>query len=292
VQRFRSAAGAKKILAWFKMDDAAVPLPEAGFGFAVEAHRFVKAPPVGTSRFAYLTRYRSLRAKSVQTIDERFTDGRYLLQVEIASGTPGKGRAPASRLAKKLDEQLHLALAGRLQAKAPKSPPKLVAGRPHGGPDLSTLALQPADLATAEIDQRSYAVDRFALALSDYRLGAGPVGRYAELTQEIRWYRSANEAAFRAAYDTVLTTARWRPFSDNTLTLVDLDGIGQGERATILKLVLGNPDGRPDYLAIVGLSRGKATDVVVAESQSPLEPSDVQTLAQSMANRLDAGVTG
>src|SRR5207302_4205199 len=82
VQRFRTAAGARKILGWFKVDDAAVLRPDAALGFTVNAHRFLKAPAVGTSRFAYFTKYRTGSANPVQMVDERFTDGRYLLQVE------------------------------------------------------------------------------------------------------------------------------------------------------------------------------------------------------------------
>jgi len=62
--------------------------------------------------------------------------------------------------------------------------------------------------------------------------------------------------------------------------------------AAILKLVSGDPDGRADYMAVAGLSRGQATDRVVAESRSPIQPSDVRALARSMEARLEAGDPG
>lgn len=300
VQRFKTVTGAKKLLAWWKMDDAAVLRPDAELGFVVAAHRFLKGPAVGAKRFAYFTEYRSVRAKPVQMIDERFTDGRYLLQVEIASGTK-VGRTLVSKLAKKLaeklDKRLHLARAGRLHARAAKLPAKLTAGPAPSAPDLSTLVLQPTDLAPGTvtvIDKPSYVLDPFALALSDYQVGYGPAGRYEEgLRQEIQWYPSSNEAAFRSAYDEAFNTALWEPFTGGApITYVNLDSIGQGDRATILALTLGNPNGGTDYLAIITLSHGQATDFVQAESQTQIQPSDVQTLAQSMATRLDSGVTG
>ena len=292
VQRFQTAAGAKKLLTWWQQNDESV-VNEAGLGLVVDAHRLVKVPSVGTRRFAFLTSYDAVRAKPVQVLDERFTDGRYLLQVEIASGTSSSGTTLASKLARKLDKRLHLALAGRLHARASKLPSRLTAGPPSRGPDLSLLTLEQADLApgTAEVHDPSYALDPFALATSDYRLVYEPAGLYDEsLSQEIQWYPSANEAAFRAAYEEALNTALWAPFSD-AITPVNLDSIGQGERGAILRVVYGNPTGGTDYAAVIALSRGRATDLVVAWSRSQIQPSDVKTLAQSMANRLDAGVT-
>jgi hypothetical protein len=58
-----------------------------------------------------------------------------------------------------------------------------------------------------------------------------------------------------------------------------LDGIRFGERGTIVS-VSGLS------LAIVALASGQATDLVVARSQTPIQPSDVQDLAQSMQTRL------
>jgi hypothetical protein len=293
VQRFKAAAGAKKLLGWWQANDKSV-VSDSALGLTVGAQRLLNVPAIGTHRFAYLTTYTPTRATPVQIVDERFTDGRYLLQVEIASGTTNNGRALASKLAKKLDKRLHLALAHRLHARAAKLPAHLTAGPAPGGPDLSTLVLQQSDLApgSAEVHNPSYALDPFALALSDYQLAYEPAGKYDQsLSQEIQWYPTANEAAFRSAYEEVFNTALWAPFSD-AITPVNLDSIRQGERGSILRVVQGDPTGATDYAAVIAISRGRATDLVVAWSASPIRPSDVQTLAQSMATRLDASVTG
>lgn len=292
VQRFKTAAGAKKLLTWFKEDSATALRPSPQLALAVDTRTSVNVPAVGTRRFAFVTKYTTVGAKPVRVVDERFTDGRYLLQVAVAGGTKSGGTALASKLVKKLDKRLHLARAGRLHASAAKLPTKLTAGPPSGGPDLSTLAFQPSDFRPAPTGTRgSYLLDPFALALSDYQVAYGPAGSYSSVDQEIQWYPSANEAAFRSAYDGALSAALWAPFSD-AITYVDLDSIGQGDRATILELVLGNPVPGPDYLAVISLSAGQATDVVQVESPSEIQPSEVKALAQSTAARLDAGLTG
>ena len=185
-----------------------------------------------------------------------------------------------------LDKRLRLALAGRLHGSGVRLPPKLKAGPAPGGPDLSTLGLQATDLAPgpAALGIHSYFVDR--LALSEYQLGFQPAGRYASVAQSIEWYSSASEAAFRSVYDEAFSAAVVaESVQEPTVTSVNLDGIRFGERGTIVSV--------PGLsVAIVALVSGQATDLVVAESQTPIQPSDVQDLADSMQARLDAGVSG
>ncbi|HEU5476562.1 MAG TPA: hypothetical protein VFU64_01890 [Gaiellaceae bacterium] len=40
------------------------------------------------------------------------------------------------------------------------------------------------------------------------------------------------------------------------------------------------------------LTRGQAVDAVIPERQSPIQASDVLSIAQAMTNHLDAGVAG
>lgn len=173
VQQFKTAAGAKKILGWFRTDDAAVLRSDPELGFAV-AHRLLKVPPVGTSRFAYFTRYRTLRANPVQMVDERFTDGRYLLQVEIASGTTNSQAALASKLAKKLDRQLRLALTGRLAAVPVKLPAKLTVGPPARRP-------RSLDTRSPAVRPRAGHGDDAGWVLCSRSVRARPVGLPAQL---------------------------------------------------------------------------------------------------------------
>jgi hypothetical protein len=141
VERYGTAAGAQKALAFWKKNEVEVRRLDRLGGLTVAAHRFLKVPAVGTIRYAYLTEYKTARARPVRIVDERFTEGRYVLQVVVSSGT-GDGRTLVPKLAAKLDKRLHLALAGRLHATPAKRPPGVKPGPPSGGPDLSVLVLQ------------------------------------------------------------------------------------------------------------------------------------------------------
>jgi hypothetical protein len=291
VDRYRTAADAKSGLAFWKKDDAQVVRLDRKSGFAVAAHRFLRVPAVGTSRYAYFTQYETVRAKPVWMVDERFADGKYVLQVEISWGSGATGTTLAPKLAKKLDERLQLARAGRLHATAATLPRQPAPGAQPGAPDLSTLVLQQSDLApgvaTLTYGSGHYARDAFALALSEYDIVYEPAGRYAELGQTIQWYPSANEAAFRSAYHEALGIALAAGSGiRGPITSVDLGGVGHGDRGAILRTT------RNGYLALLSLSRGRATDYVFAQGPSRIRPADVQGLAQSMAARLAAGVAG
>lgn len=291
VERYATAAGAQKGLAFWKKDEVEVARINGLGGLAVHSHRFLKVPPVGTSRYAYLATLSTARARPVQVVDERFADGRYVLEVQISSGTGAGARTLVSKLAKKLDDRLHLALAGRLDATPAKIPPGVEPGPPSGGPDLSPLVLQQSDLGSGpvSVDFQGYLWDPFAR--SRYGIEYIFAGRYGVLGQAIEWYPSADEAAFRAAYDEALATASQlaiTPRADNMIATVNLDSIGQGDRATTLWV-----SGGSGSYAYIALSRGHAEDLVIVHRDEAHPPvSDVQTLAQAMADRLDAGVSG
>lgn len=283
VEQYKTAADASRGLAFWKRDDAQVTSLNVGEGFNVDAFRPVRVPAVGTRDFAYFTEFNPRTvARVVQMYDERFTDGRYVLEVRVAGGTGGGPYGP-SGWAKVLDRRLHLALSGRSRATAAKLPPALMPGPAQGAPDLSTLVLQPSDFAgDATALSSKYFVDR--LALSAYGIDYQPAGTtYDLLRQEVEWYATRNEAAFRSAYDEALDTAR-RGTGGQTTT-VNLDSISYGERATVTRV---STTGGTLSIVVIGLSRGQAKDVVIAESHAEIQSADVQSLAHVMANRLDA----
>jgi len=284
VEQYKTVADAKRGLAFWKRDDAQVQSLNVESGFDVDAFGAVKLPAVGTRHYAYFTEYNPFTvACAVQVLDERFTEGRYVLQVKVSSGTDGPSNPSAQTLAKRLDRRLRSALSGRLHATAAKLPPVLKAGPAEGGPDLSRLVIQGSDLGggTTAIQSSRYFVDR--LALSAYGIAYEPAGgTYDLLSQEIEWYPTRNEAAFRSAYDEALDTAL---LGGSQVTTVNLDSIRYGARGTITRIPA---TGGSVSIAVIGLWRGQAKDVVVAESKSQIQPSDVQGLAQATATRLDA----
>ena len=46
------------------------------------------------------------------------------------------------------------------------------------------------------------------------------------------------------------------------------------------------------YVALVSLSAGQAADVTLVDSDSQIQSGDLVTLAQTAANRLNAGLSG
>jgi hypothetical protein len=143
IERYKTAADAKRGLAfWQKEDSKLADLNQPGFAVTSVP---VKLPAVGAKHFAYLTSYSASNIVPVSGLDEQLVDGRYVLDVIVTAGDAATAEALAPELAKKLDARLRLALKGRLHAK-PVKLPKLVAGPPPNGPDLTQLALKSADL--------------------------------------------------------------------------------------------------------------------------------------------------
>jgi hypothetical protein len=293
VERFRTVAIAKKRLVFWRRGDEQVVNLDVEPGFAVDVHRFVNAPLVGARRFAYFTEYKAEGAGRARVVDERFTDGRYVFQVEIHWGAGTRGITLASKLAQKLDERLRLARAGNLHAAPAKLPKPVLPGPPPGGPDLSTLAIQLSDLPAGAFgsDQAHYVWDPFALsAYQGASYGwAARRGVYQSAEESIQWYASAREAAFWSAYEQAAELADrvssgW-PKDRAHITSVKLDG---GGRATVMWL-----SGGAGSFAAASLSRGHAAaGLTVIANKADLPAADVQALGRAMAARLDAGQTG
>jgi hypothetical protein len=289
VEEYKTAADAKKGLAFWRKDDATITSLKQ-FGVSVTL-KVLKAPAVGKSRFGYGTTFTVPGVAPIALADERVADGRYVLQVSDAAASLAAASRAASKLMRSLDQRLLLAEAGRLRAKPVKLLPPPKAGPPRGGPDLAALGLTATDLTgTATIGDSSYVVD--PSALSAYVRDMNPAGQYHDLTQEIEWYATANEATVVTTLAEALAGSELASLigvSATSDTPVDLSSVGDNGRANIFQFSV---NGQSLYVAVVALSRGQASDFVLATSDALMQASDVQSLAQAMATHLDAGVTG
>lgn len=289
VDRYKTAADAKRGLAFWKLNDALIgPLGKSStVSVRVQS---VKLRKLGSARFGTAATISVANHTPLTLVDAQAADGQYVVEAQAASGSPGAAKALASKLLQKLDQRLHLALAGRLHAKPVKLLPALKAGAPTGGPDLGTATLTTADLGSATITDQGYDVDK--QALSAYALFMQPAGHFDDLSQEIEWYSSPNDASFIAAFQGAVFTNTLAAILGNsaTQTPVDVSSVGDSAQATILASTPGT--GAPVYLAVVILTRGQATDLVFTQGQSPIQSSDVTSLAQAAATHLDAVVTG
>jgi hypothetical protein len=122
-------------------------------------------------------------------------------------------------------------------------------------------------------------------------LDMNPAGQYHDLTQEIEWYATANEATAITTLTKALVASELASLTGvtPTVTPVDLSSIGDNAQGELLQFSV---NGQSFYVADVGLSRGQASDFVLATSTTPLQATAVQSLAQAAATHLDAGVTG
>lgn len=292
VERYRSSADAKRGLAFWKRDDPKITVLRP-YGLAVTV-KAVKAPKVGAHGFAEDTAFTVPNAAPVAFVDVRFTEGRYVLDVGVAAGSLTAAGATAARLAGKLDHRLRLAEAGRLRGKPVKLPPQLEAGPPAGGPDLATLALQASDLGgPATVGDHGYATPSTP-ALSAYGIDWNPAGAFADVSQIIAWFPTVNDATVLTGLEeTVIAHSLAEGLTGvvaGQFTPVDLSAVGDDATGAIVSIA--QPQQPTIYLTVIALSSGQVSDLVLAGSQSQLQASDVVSLAQAAANRLNAGLGG
>lgn len=276
IDEYKNAKDAKRGLAFWKKDDAMVAGLNQG-GFAV-TNALVKASAVGSARFADLTSYTASNIAPVSSLDEEVVEGRYLLDVTVSCGKAAQAKTLASGYAKKFDARLKLALAGHLHAKAVKLPSKEKAGPPAGGPDLSAMALATSDFtSSATVVAGGYSPDPWAV--SDYYVLMLPAGPFDFLEQDIEWYPTANQASFEAD---------WEIASEQGVSgaaPLDLSSIGDGAEAVVANYSSGGE-------AQVAFSTGKLAEFIFVGSGSTVQDSDVTSLAQTAANKINAGLSG
>jgi hypothetical protein len=196
--------------------------------------------------------------------------------VIVAAGTAAAAQELAPTLAKNLDARLRRALRGRLHAN-PVKLPRLKAGPPAGGPDLSVLALRKADLGGKVSVSKSYVVD--PTAISDYSVLMFPAGPFDVLEQEIEWYPVANEASFFADFQNAVA------LSQHGTTALDLSTVGDGAQGSVTA-------GSPFSEGQVFLSSGRLAEFIFIVKQGSIDGTSVASVAEAAANRIDAAGLG
>jgi hypothetical protein len=275
IDRYKTAGDARRSLAFWKKQDAKLSALDNPSFSVTSVPVTLPAPAAGTSHFAYLTSYSAANIAPVSGIDEQITDGRYVLDVIVTAGTASVAEALAPQLAQKLDARFRLARKGRLHPK-PVKLPKLKAGPPPGGPDLSALALRKSDLAGKVSVLKQYVAD--PAAISDYSVIMLPAGPFDVLDQEIEWYPVANEASFYADFENAATLMQ-----RGTIAL-DLSGLGSGAQGSITE---GSYSGGQVFF-----SSGHLAEFIFMGKQGSVSNVAVMSVAQSAAARIDAAGLG
>lgn len=282
VERYRNAAAAKRGLAFWRGNESLVAsLAQAGVRASLTA---VRPPAVGTGRWAVAVTLEIPGTSPVYGLDEDVQDGSYVIMVSVGAGSPGAARRLAPKLAKQLDARLRAGLAGKLRGR-PAKLPRLKAGPPPSGPDPAQAALTTSDFSQATLTREKYTAD--AEAVSEYDVGFAPAGAFADVFQQIVAQSTPSEATYYAAL--LAGSVRSYDRGGNTVTPVDLSGVGDDAYAALLQLRLS---GQTVYEAAVVLANGPLVELIVGASKTQLADADVTSLAQAAAARLNAAVAG
>jgi hypothetical protein len=282
IDEYSNVKDAKRALNSSKAEDAQI----TGLNYAGLSVRYrrVKVSAIGSARFGDLTSYSASNIAPVSIFTEWFTRGRYLLELRVAAKKAARAKAIAPKLAEKLDKRLELALEGRLHAKAVKVPQRPTLGPPAGGPNLDAMGLATTDLSgPATLVANSYLAkppdaEPDPLALSEYFEAMQPAGPFDVLIQHIEWFATANEASFDAD--------RWLAgeAAANAHPL-DLSGVGDDARCVYLTF-------SPGIVALVTFSTGQVTEILELDSPSDVPLSDITSVAQTAAAKINAAYSG
>lgn len=284
IERYETSADARYVFGELKKEDAGLGR-HLSHGILSVKSRAVKVAALGKARFAYLTTYKAANIVPLSTFDERILEGKYVLQAQVSAGTAAAAKTLAPKLAKKLDARFKLALKGRLHAKPVQPPPKQMWGPPVGGPDLASVALAPGDLAPeAKLDWAGYGSP---LGDTDplLSLPRNEVSHYEVymdvLYQQIEWYATANEAAFRTDKSQALALNQdLAPYE-----ALDVSSVGHGAQGVRVAYSGGG------YGAEVMLNVGQLWELVWVTSTHPIQMSELLPILQAAANRIDAHYT-
>jgi len=283
VEEYRTRPDARKALRSYRLLDQFEKIFLGSPAAPVTLKR-VKPFPVGQARFGYLITRAAPNLNPLVMLDEQVAAGRFVLDLTVTAGSATAAERVAPHLLRKLHRRLQLMLGGHLSTvKPPKLPPEPTSGQAPGGPDLSTLILQPTDVGQSHAVNLFQGYDAGPPALSDFLMILQPAGTYDELVQQIGWWPTATEATYGETY------GGGNPFSllfailGGAATPVDLSAVGDGATGYLI-----NDSGQSE--ALVTLTNGQAGESIFASSNSTLQASDVQSLAQAAANRLDAGL--
>jgi hypothetical protein len=278
VDEYKSARDARRGVAFWRKDDALVTELNQG-GLSVTNGLF-KVPKLGSARFGDLTNYSASNIANLATFDEEVADGRYVVDVTVAAGIASEASALDTKLAKKLDARLHLALKGRLHARPVKLPGKVKAGPPTGGPDLSAMAFATSDFPSTDqpsVFSSGYEPGPPALSVYTQFILFG-AGSYDFLGQEMLWYRTANEAAFTADVENAFELSL--PDSEP----LDLSAVGDGAQGALVN----DPSGGEGQVVF---STGQLADLFFIDGEGLIDTGDLTSFAQTAAGKINAAYT-
>ncbi|HEY2353322.1 MAG TPA: hypothetical protein VGH79_00290 [Gaiellaceae bacterium] len=282
VDEYKTPAEARKGLAAARFADRFAGDIFGAAGVTVTVKK-VKPARVGQQRFGYRITQAAENLNPIVRLDEHVVAGRFLLGLTVAAGSASAANAIAPHLLRVLHHRLQLLLGGHATGKPPKLPPEPADGQAPGGPDLSGMVLQPSDVGMSHAVNLFQAYTPMPPALSGFFMLLSPAGTYDSLQQQIGWWPTATEATYGETYGSGNSFAFGFFGFGSSGSPVDLSGVGDN---AVGYLDTGSGGSSVD----ITLTNGQAGEHITASSDATLTASDVQSLAQAAANRLDAGL--
>jgi hypothetical protein len=293
VEEYKTRGAAKKALASERFLDAVLKPLLLSSPFVHVTREKVKPIKVGQRRFGDLFTETAPNLNPIVMLDEQVAAGRFVLDLTVTAGSASAAERAAPHLLLVLHRRLQLLLGGHTVGGRAKLPPEPKDGQAPGGPDLSTLILQPSDVGQSHAVNLFQGYSAAPPALSNFLMILEPAGTFDTLQQQIGWWPTATEATYGEIY------AASNPFfgyglgigiarravrgGGETVTPVDLSSVDDPATGY---LVTG--DGQSE--AFVTMTKGQAGESIMGASDGTLQVSDVLSLAQAAANRLDAGL--
>ena len=285
IQQYTTAAEARKGLDFWRRQEL-----DNGFvkklGIDLTVKKLVLTGIPGP-HWAYAGTFAIKSLPPVHGVDVQLQDRQYLLEVTVSAGSTAAAAQLAPKLARAFHQRLQLALSGRLHGAPVALPQPLKPGPPPHGPKPAALVLKKSDLGSATIVHKGYVSPKGALdpnALSVYDLAMAPAGSFALMSQQMIVGDSEREAQYFGAI--AISSVVAGAANKGKTTPVDLGGVGDNAQGLIFQ---ASVSGHKAYEAVVMLSHGAYLEFVLAAGTSPLAGSNVQSLAQAAAKRLDAG---
>jgi len=294
VERYRSAAAARKALAFWRRDEADLTLLRASGVKASE--RFftpagLRGPSFGMSGSATVS-----GKPPIYGVDVDFVQGDLVGKVSVAAADAASRRAYADGLAVKLAARIAGVLAGRIGGAPVPLPGKLKAGPPPNGPDLAALALTPADLGQVTVVKtQGYTLDRNLSPLSAYKRFYSPAGVFLTLQEEVALFHSATEASFTfATFASGIRSPALFAAYGGGLTFTDLKTVPvhAGDEAAAVTALARLPTGQTvlESIAVVRVGPTMEMLAIVDLPTMTISRADLQTLAAAAAKRAAAGL--
>jgi hypothetical protein len=299
VSVFRDASAASAGLAFERKDDLTVaPLRSPLLSLTASTFSVAK---VGDASFGLDVVARPIGIGALYDTGVAFRLGSMVATVAITGAAPDGLDPLALSLGRKLAARMKGVLTGKVGGTPVALLPKLKAGPPAHGPDLSKLTIGPSDLAGAKTTHQGYSVDNDLHPLSEFDRELSPAGSFAFIEATTALFGSASQARITSAL--LIDTLASKQALDQTLgpdfggvrvKSIDSKVLRATGAPTALLVTLHLVSGEDVSISFEAVHVGKIMELlaVFGAPGKTLGQGALANLATTAGNRLDGHSTG